>query len=81
MASFVLPQGRCGSVPISAVDGYVHHRRQIMVLGSLWLIGGSATALSSELAKVRFMDHDVISGGLATALGRESAKVGVTVGL
>ncbi|KAA3470444.1 hypothetical protein EPI10_016154 [Gossypium australe] len=28
-----------------------------------------------RVARVRFLDHDVISGGLATALGRESAKV------
>ncbi|KAA3483678.1 hypothetical protein EPI10_005826 [Gossypium australe] len=68
------------TVPISTVDSWVHHRRRIMLLGSLWSIGGSATALSSELAKVRYLDHDVISGGLSTALGRESAKVGVTVG-
>ena len=61
-------------MPISAVDCYVHHRRQITIFGSLWLIGGSATASSSENAEVRFMDHDVI-GGSATALCSRSAEV------
>ncbi|KAA3470446.1 hypothetical protein EPI10_016156 [Gossypium australe] len=42
-------KGGVGSVPISAVDCYVHHRSQITVFGSLWLIGGSATALCREL--------------------------------
>ncbi|KAA3473670.1 hypothetical protein EPI10_024032 [Gossypium australe] len=48
------------------------HRGRITV-GITYVIGGSATALSSKSAKVGFEDHDVI-GGSATALCSRSAE-------